>query len=47
MAMRSLAMAGESVHLALDLGCLVFWLVVVSVPFVLDTRWRALRRLQP
>ncbi len=46
MAMRSLAMWSDSVNLALDLGCLVFWLAVVSVPFVLDTRWRALRRLK-
>ncbi len=45
-AMRSLALVSGSINLALDLGCLVFWLAVVSVPFVLDTRWRALRRLQ-
>lgn len=30
----------------LDLGCLVLWLVVVTVPYVLDTRGRALRGLQ-
>ncbi len=30
----------------LNAGCLALWLAVVSVPYVLDTRLRALRRLQ-
>lgn len=31
---------------ALNVACLALWLVAVSVPYVLDTRMRALKRLQ-